>query len=101
MDQTQTPREAMLGAIGWRQVSIMQSHTSLCHEASECFSLRSRVDGTRRLPSDVALNDELYPRTFGAVWPSSSFPYAEFLESNFEVFLQELQSILAEEPCCF
>eukprot|EP00439_Symbiodinium_sp_Y106_P084667 s82_g26.t1 len=62
-----SPYHAMLGAIGWR------------------------------LPSDVALNDELYPRTFGAVWPSSSFPYAEFLESNFEVFLQELQSILAEE----
>ncbi|CAE7217531.1 nadsyn1 [Symbiodinium necroappetens] len=63
----ESPYHAMLGAIGWR------------------------------LPSHVALNDELYPRTFGAVWPSSSFPYAEFLESNFEVFLQELQSILAEE----
>ncbi|CAE7943157.1 nadsyn1 [Symbiodinium sp. KB8] len=63
----ESPYHAMLGAIGWR------------------------------LPSDVALNDELYPRTFGAVWPSSSFPYAEFLESNFEVFLEELQSIMAEE----
>ncbi|CAE7599426.1 ASPH [Symbiodinium natans] len=48
-------------------------------------------------PSDVALNDELYPRTFGPVWPSSSFPYAEFLESNFEVFLEDLKGILAQE----
>ena len=66
----------------------------MMHESASPFA------GTRRLPSDVALNDELYPRTFGAVWPSSSFPYAEFLESNFEVFLEELQSIMAEEPCC-
>ena len=51
----------------------------------------------RKSPSDVALNDELYPRTFGAVWPSRSFPYAEFLEMNFDVFLEELETILAEE----
>ena len=54
---------------------------------------------TRTSPSDVALNDELYPRSFGAVWPSDSFPYAQFLESNFETFFEDLQSILAEDRC--
>ncbi|CAJ1395092.1 unnamed protein product [Effrenium voratum] len=48
-------------------------------------------------PADLALNDELYPRSFGAVWPAERFPYAQFLEANFETFLGELQAILAEE----
>lgn len=48
-------------------------------------------------PSDMALNDELYPRTFGPVWPREHVPFATFLEDNFETFKMDLEAIIAEE----
>jgi len=50
-----------------------------------------------RSPLDVALNDELYPRTFGPVWPSERVPYATFLEENFATFRADLEGILSED----
>lgn len=50
-----------------------------------------------RGPSDLALNDELYPRTFGPVWPREALPFAGFLEEHFEVFKADLESILSQD----
>eukprot|EP00928_Gymnodinium_smaydae_P062013 TRINITY_DN45966_c0_g1_i1.p1 TRINITY_DN45966_c0_g1~~TRINITY_DN45966_c0_g1_i1.p1 ORF type:complete len:371 (+),score=37.94 TRINITY_DN45966_c0_g1_i1:145-1257(+) len=50
-----------------------------------------------RQPTDIALNDELYPRTFGAVWPKEHVPFGMFLEEHYEVFKADLEAILAQD----